>query len=291
MPIRTINQGFEAFHRKVTPGSYETGKASSHKNSITRRLEDHFDLKQLFYSGSANNGTSVSYLSDVDFFAKISTNKLKENSASSLREIKECLQGRYPNTSIYVDSPAVVLDFGAGVWDTAEVIPADYVGTKESKNVYDIPDGSGGWMRSSPSLHNSYVTAENNRLGKKLKPLIRFLKAWKYYCNVPISSFYLELRATKWMEREVSIEYDIDLKTILKKLDDVGLASIQDPKGVSGYVNACSSDAKKKDALSKLSTARIRAEKARDAENAGNSRIAFEWWDEVFAGNFPSYYC
>jgi len=291
MSIRTINQGFEAFHRKITPGSYETGKASSHKNSITRRLEDHFDLKQLFYSGSANNGTSVSYLSDVDFFAKIPANKLKDNSASSLREIKECLQGRYPNTSIYVDSPAVVLDYGAGVWDTAEVIPADYVGTKESKNVYDIPDGGGGWIRSSPSLHNSYVTAENNRLGKKLKPLIRFLKAWKYYCNVPISSFYLELRATKWMESEDSIVYDIDLKTILKKLDDVGLAAIQDPKGVSGYVNACSSDAKKKDALSKLSTARIRAEKARDAENAGNTRTAFDWWDEVFAGNFPSYYC
>ena len=290
MPARTINQGFDAFHRKITPGSYESGKASSHKNSITRRLEDHFDLKQLFYSGSANNGTSVSYLSDVDFFAKIPTNKLKENSASSLREIRECLQGRYPNTPIYVDSPAVVLDFGAGVWDTAEVIPADYVGTKESKNVYDIPDGSGGWMRSSPSLHNSYVTAENNRIGKKLKPLIRFLKAWKYYCNVPISSFYLELRATKWMESEDSIVYDIDLKTILKKLDDVGLAAIQDPKGVSGYVNACSSDAKKKDALSKLSTARIRAEKARDAESAGNTRVAFDWWDKVFAGNFPSYY-
>lgn len=290
MPTRTINQGFDTFHQKVIPGNYESGKATSHKNSITRRLQGHFDLKQLFYSGSANNGTSVSYLSDVDFFAKIPTNNLKENSAISLREIKECLQGRYPNTPIYVDSPAVVLDFGAGVWDTAEVIPADYIGTKESKNVYDIPDGSGGWMRSSPSLHNSYVTAENNRLGKKLKPLIRFLKAWKYFCNVPISSFYLELRATKWMESENSIVYDIDLKNVLKKLDDGGLAAIQDPKGVSGYVNACSSDSKKKDALLKLRTARIRAEKARDAENAGNTRIAFDWWDKVFAGNFPSYY-
>lgn len=290
MPTRTINQGFSTFHQKITPGSYESGKASSHKNSITRRLEDYFDLKQLFYSGSANNGTSVSYLSDVDFFAKIPTNKLKKNSASSLREIKECLQERYPNTPIYIDSPAVVLDFGGGVWDTAEVIPADYVKTKDSKNVYDIPDGSGEWMRSSPSLHNSYVTTENNRLGKKLKPLIRFLKAWKYYCNVPISSFYLELRVTKWMESEATIVYDIDLKTILKRLDDCGLAAIQDPKGVSGYVHACSSVAKKKDALSKLSTARIRAEKALDAEIAEDTKLAFDWWDKVFSGNFPSYY-
>jgi hypothetical protein len=92
------------------------------------------------------------------------------------------------------------------------------------------------------------------------------------------------------MKSEDTIVYDIDLKNILKKLDDCDLAAIQDPKGVSGYVYASSSDSKKKEALSKLSTARIRAEKARNEENAANTRLAFEWWDKVFAGNFPSYY-
>lgn len=287
---RTIAQGFTTFHSRITPSGHESGQAASHKTSITSRLETYYDLKQLFYSGSANNGTSISRHSDVDLFAWIPTDKLKQNSATSLREIKECLQARFPNTSIYVDSPAVVLDFGAGDWDTAEVIPADYVEQKDNKNVYEIPDGSGGWMRSSPSTHTSYVSYENTRLGKKLKPLIRFLKAWKHYCNVPISSFYLELRATRWMECERSIVYDIDLCTILKKLDSCSLASIQDPKGISGYVPACATEAKKTEALSKLSTAKTRAEKAREAESTGNTSDAFYWWDKLFSGNFPSYY-
>jgi hypothetical protein len=291
MATRTIKQGFNTFHARITPSGYESGKASLHKSSITSRLQTYFDLKQLFYSGSANNGTSISRYSDIDFFAWIPTAKLKTNSAISLREIKECLQGRFPNTSIYVDSPAVVLDFGSGDWDTAEVIPADYIEQQGGKNVYDIPDTSGSWMKSSPSTHNSYISSENTRLSKRLKPLIRFLKAWKYYCNVSISSFYLELRATKWMESESSIVYDIDLCSILKKLETCNLAAIQDPKGISGYVNACSSEAKKTDALSKLSTAKVRAQKARDEENSGNTREAFGWWDKVFAGNFPSYYC
>lgn len=290
MATRTVNQGFVDFHQRITPGSYESGKAASHKASITARLETYYDLKQLFYSGSANNGTNVSYLSDVDFFAWIPTSKLKSNSSTSLREIKECLQGRYPNTNIYVDSPAVVLDFGSGVWDTAEVIPADYVEQQNGKNVYEIADGSGGWMKSSPGSHNSYVASENNRLGKKLKPLIRFIKAWKYYCNVPISSFYLELRITKWMEGESSIIYEYDVNTVLRKLDECGLAAIQDPKGVSGYVYPCSSEANRKDALSKLNTAKVRAQKARDAESSGYTKDAFYWWDMLFAGNFPSYY-
>jgi hypothetical protein len=291
MPTRTISQGFSTFHSRITPSGHESGKASSHKASITSRLEEYYDLNQLFYSGSANNGTSIPKHSDVDFFASIPRNKLKQNSATSLREIKECLQGRFPNTSVYVDSPAIVLDFGSADWDTAEVIPADYIEQKNGKNVYEIADGAGGWMRSSPSIHTSYVTEHNTRLGKKLKPLIRFLKAWKYYCNVPISSFYLELRATKWMESESSIVYDIDLCKILKEFHSCSLAKMQDPKGVSGYVHACATEAKKTDALSKLATAKARAEKAREAERAGRTSTAFDWWDKVFAGNFPGYYC
>jgi len=291
MATRTIAQGFDTFHSRITPSGYESGKAASHKASITSRLEAYYDLKQLFYSGSANNGTSISQHSDVDFFAWIPTNKLKTNSATSLREIKECLQERFPNTTIYVDSPAVVLDFGSTDWDIAEIIPADYVEENEGKNVYDIPDGADGWMRSSPSMHTSYVRDENTRLSKKLKPLIRFLKAWKYYCDVPISSFYLELRTTKWMEEESSIVNDIDLCTVFKRLHSCSLAAMQDPKGVSGYVSACATEAKKTDALSKLSTAKTRAEKAREAESAGKTSEAFDWWDKLFAGNFPSYYC
>ncbi len=289
MATRTITQGFEAFHSKITPGGSISGKASSHKQSITRRLEDDFNLKQLFYSGSANNGTSIAHHSDVDLFASIPTDKLKANSVTSLREIKESLQKRFTNTTVYVDSPAVVLDFGSGDWDTAEVIPADYLRTENGKSVYHIPDGSGGWMESAPSLHNSYVVTENDRLGKKLKKLIRFAKAWKYYRDVPISSFYLELRITKWMESESTIAYDIDMDTIFRKLDACGLAAIQDPKGISGLVHACSSQAKKEIALSRLATAKIRSAKARAAEKAGNTKNAFSWWDLVFAGKFPSY--
>lgn len=291
MPTRTIEQGFKSFHSKMTPSGYQSGKAASHKFSITSRLETYYNLNQLFYSGSANNGTNVAHLSDVDYFASIPTNKLKQNSSTSLREIKECLQERFKSTRIYVDSPAVVLDFGAGYWDTAEVIPADYVKkTDKDKNIYDIPDGSGGWMKSSPSTHNAYVTFHNNRLNKKLKPLIRFIKAWKYYCDVPISSFYLELRVTKLMETEETIVYDIDLNSIFQKLKSCNLAAMQDPEGVSGLICPCATDASKTTALSKLNTAAIRAKKAREAESSGDVKDAFEWWDKVFSYNFPSYY-
>ena len=114
MGTRTITQGFNSFHKHITPSSYQSGKAASHKSSITTRLELYYDLEQLFYSGSANNRTSISRYSDIDFFAWIPREKLKQNSNTSLRQIKECLQDRFPNTSVYVDSPAVIINLGSG---------------------------------------------------------------------------------------------------------------------------------------------------------------------------------
>ena len=46
---------------------------------------------------------------------------------------------------------------------------------------YDIPNYEGGWMKLRPKAHNAYVKREDERLGNKLKPLIRLIKAWKFW--------------------------------------------------------------------------------------------------------------
>jgi len=53
-----------------------------------------------------------------------------------------------------------------------------------------------------------------------MKPLIRFVKAWKYYNNVPVSSYFLEMKVAKYASNEETILYLIDLKFFFKKLLD-----------------------------------------------------------------------
>src|SRR5439155_17813688 len=113
---------------------------------------------------------------------------------------------------------------------------------------------------------------------------------WKYYRDVPISSFYLEIRTTNYAAGENTIVYSIDVKNVLARMHDSGLARLQDPMGISGYIDPCLSDAQFEDAKSKLLTAVIRAEKAREAEQNEDIKNAFDWWDLLFGGNFPSYY-
>lgn len=287
---KTIEEGFREFHDRLKIVRTESESVKSHRASIKACMESNFGMNLFFRTGSIGNGTNVNGYSDTDYFAGIPTENLKENSAITLRLIKEALQNRFPSTHIYVDSPAVVIDFGNVKSETTEIIPADYLKTENEVNIYDIPDGSGSWMKSSPKANNGYVTKINSELSFKVKPLIRFIKAWKFYNNVPISSFYLEMRVAKYVTEEKTIIYSIDIKNFLKYLIDIDLAQMINPAGIGGYIQACKSDADKKDAISKLNTAYARAVKAWDAEFAEEIKDAFYWWNLLFNDKFPSHY-
>jgi hypothetical protein len=287
---RTIDEGFRDFLAKLTPSAYESESAKSHRASIETRLKRDFGLRRFVRIGSFGNGTSISGFSDVDYLASLSRDTLTSNSTYSLGKIRDSLADRFPFTGVRVSCPAVTVPFGNTIAETTEVVPGDYLEEKEGHSVYDIADCTGGWKRGSPDAHIAYVAAVNVKLGGKVKPLIRFIKAWKFYRDVPISSFYLELRVAKYANSETSIIYDIDVKRVLCHLRDCNLADMQDPAGVSGYISATKSDAAYKDALSKLDTAAARAEKAREAATAERISEAFDWWRLLYNYEFPTYY-
>jgi len=288
---RSVDEGFRDFLRKLTPSGFESDAAKSHRYSIKTRLELDFDyLPRFTRIGSFGNGTSISGFSDVDYLACLPTKHLTASSSYSLQKVRNSLAARFPNTDVRVSCPAIVCPFGSYASETTEIVPADYVGESGGSKIYDIADGSGGWMKASPDAHNDYVRKIDERLSGMVKPLIRFIKAWKYFRDVPISSFYLELRVAKYAYGETSIVYDIDVKRILCQLRDAQLSNMQDPMGVSGYIPPCKSPWAYQDALSKLNTAATRAEKARDAVVRGNIADAFYWWRLFYGESFPTYY-
>lgn len=287
---KTVDEGFRKFHGTLTPSFGESEAAKSHRASIETCLIKHFEMNRFFRTGSFGNGTSIRGYSDVDYFACIPTENLKQNSFSTLQEVRKALIDRFQNTDISIRTPAVRVCFGNDASESTEIVPADFIQRDENGNhIYEIPDSDGGWMRSSPDAHNNYVYDVDKKLECKVKPLVRLLKAWKYYQGVPIRSFYLEMRVAKYASRQDFIDYSWDLRNIFKSLWDNQLAALKDPKGIAGSISPCSSEAQRFDALSKLKTALGRAEKARQAEKAGKISDAFYWWNLLFAGKFPSY--
>ena len=291
MPTRTVDQGFRTFHTRLTPTSGESDAAKRHRSSIKACLENNFGMTRFFRTGSFGNGTSISGYSDVDYFAQIPTENLNTNSTTTLRKVRNALDTRFPDTGVRVSCPAVLVPFGTDAKENTEVTPADNIGvtTTNKYKVYEIADCSDGWMRSSPDAHNTYVREIDSDLRNKVKPLIRFIKAWKYYRNVPISSFYLELRVTKYAEGKSWISYSKDVKGVFSYLNRIDLANMQDPMGISGYISPCPTNTKLEDAKSKLSTALTRAQHACNAEDKDEIENAFWWWNMLYNYNFPSY--
>jgi len=288
--VTTVDNGFRDFLARLTATPTQSDAVKSHRASIEACLKEHYGLQNFFRSGSFGNGTSIRNYSDTDYFASIGPDYQRPKSDNMLRAVRDTLDTRFPRTGVRVCTPAVLVPFGNTIAESTEVIPGYYVGLHENEHkIYKIAGGDGGWVRSSPSAHNAYVKAIDDKFDGKVKALIRFIKAWKYMRNVPVLSFYLEMRVAKYASGETSIVYSYDVKRILKQLLDLELASMQDPVGISGYIEPCGSETHKADALSKLETAVKRAEKALEEAKADKAKAAFEQWDLVFDGNFPAY--
>lgn len=287
---KTVDEAFNNLASWVAPTATETASAASHRSSIEACLKTNFGMTAFLKTGSFGHNTSVRSCSDIDYFAVIPTANLKENSSSTLHAIRSVLAARFPRTLVTVRSPAVVIPFGTSTGERHEITPADFIRrTGDGHNIYDIPDRYQGWMKSSPSVHNSWVNGINGRLNYKVKPLIRMLKAWNYYRDVGIRSFYLELRVAEYAATQSSIIYKHDVSLALHALRGKGLASMQDPAAISGLIAPCTTVVKPT-ALSKIDTALSRTSKALEAEKKGDIAGAFYWWGLVFNGFFPSYY-
>ncbi|MGG5754212.1 hypothetical protein ACQ3I4_16650 [Zafaria sp. Z1313] len=124
-------------------------------------------------------------------------------------------------------------------------------------------------MKSNPSADAEYVSDINKKHDGGVKKLIRLLKAWKYRKGVPISSFYLEMRAAKYSSGVSTFILIWDLCLILEELVALELAAMNSPVASGRRINPCSSEANRADALSKTKTAALRARRALEAHNAG----------------------
>lgn len=263
----TARTWLNSLTRLYTPTPTQFAAAKSHRTSIEARLDTFLGLYEMFEIGSLRHGTGVWQHSDADYM--VSLKGVRPSSPwTMLNWVKETLQARFLGTTIGVSRPAVVCYLSDGI---VEIVPA-----YPSENGYWIADPADGWMKSHPKAHNKYVNDVNAKHNGAAKTLARQLKIWKYLRNVPISSCYLEMRAAKHLDGESAYLAFWDLYLVLDKMYDANLAAMNDPTSLGSRFGACSSEAKRRDALSKLGSAVVRANRAREFEADGRHARAIE---------------
>jgi hypothetical protein len=291
--VKSVSDGFQFFLSRIQLLSLEQAKARRHRDSIRNCIANNFGCYDIIETGSFGNNTGVRHYSDTDYFALIPAESLSTNSAIALRNLKQAFQHSFPKTrEIEVNSPAVRIPFGKFASEIVDVTPCYFTGRYRTPLGYYprylIPDGDREWMPASPGAHNKYVKTVDEQLRGKLKPVIKLIKAWKFMTGAPIISFYLELRITRLLGNTIIFSYDQAIFNILYELHRVQLADMRDPMGISGLIPSSNTSCQKNTALSKLSTALSRAEKAYAARLKGDHATAFYYWNLLFGNEFPT---
>lgn len=278
----------------LSPASVEAFER--HAASVERALEaGGARVNRLTVMGSVQRGTAVAGSSDIDLLAVLERKDVTwggglKTSDTVLNNIRQAIGDRFQSTAFGRDGQAIVVAFGDGK-HPVDVVPAFYdsQGGPYNHPIYGIPDGAGGWMRTSPSSHNKYIGEGDARAGHHLTGVARIFKFWRATRagGVPISGFHVEMLMAAHDVcvgvRPYSAKF-ADLLTFLARRE---CAALNDPVQISGRISAASSDAKRNQAIVTVADSAVHAQAAVAAEEADNFQEAMRQWDIVFKGYFP----
>lgn len=214
----------ESLIRRMTPDEAARTAAAKHRKEIEDWLTSDLGIIRMRETGSWHHGTALARFSDVDYFVSMRDSR-PSVSSTALEALRSSLSRGVQDAFVSIDRPAVRLRYFDDGPDV-EITPAYYQDTDD----YDIPDPDGtGWIRSNPAVHLEYVDRAQKETDGRAKGLIRLVKTWKSWNNVPLSSFYLEMRTAQYALGNKPIIYDWDLRDIFKSLANNGLREMNDP--------------------------------------------------------------
>ncbi len=275
----------------------------SHKRTIEQAVAAEFEnYNSLTIIGSHTRDTAIHELSDVDYFAMLGVKDViragsRVRSTTTLSRLKATLEVRFPTTPVRIDGPAVVVQFGRGAVD---VVPGIWVGTvgnpgladKAGYPLYEIPNGEGGWLQTSPRRHKKYLCDADDRAVSKLSRTVKLIKCWKYARSpsVPLLAFHLELLLASESVCVGPKSYAAMLLEAFQLLRDRAGEALEDPLDISGEIQAVRTRVQADALMNHADYAADHAERAVEAEDQGNVNEAFRQWDLVFNGEFPARY-
>lgn len=276
----------ESYANSLVPPTYDRTEASARRSVVQEALRrSTLAVNSMFESGSWSHGTAIKAKSDVDYMAVATGNRpIRPSTALTTAKvaISDC---DWKITSVAVSSPVVQVRYYAP--PNFEIAPAWYKGETEGWDVYWIGGRGDEWVESAPAAHLAYVSRQNDRLGKKVKPLVRLLKAWKYNVGAPVSSFYLEMRAAEHAAGESIIVYEYDLRSVMRKIITADARDMNDLAHIVGRIPACSSDEKRRSTVRLLNSAVSSLDKAVAARERGDQSDYWVAMRDVFGSDYP----
>ena len=289
--MTTINESFGRLVSRILPTEAETERLQRHRRTIQTRLAATLGISDFLKVGSVVRGTSIRGDSDLDLLAKIPREGVRwgrrtMSSGTVLGNVRSELIDRLPNTAITRDVHAIVVSFGGA---NVDVVPAFFQSfDPRGHPVFRIPDGRDGWLDTCPGLHGDFIAAANHASGGKLSNVARLVKFWRG-CRqerVPVSSFHIEMVLAQEQICSGVKSFAECFTEVLQSLARRECRGLHDPKGISGSIPGCPTEAQRLLALRGVIYSRDKAKLALEAAKWSTDE-ARRYWSMVFNGQFP----
>lgn len=277
---------FQSLLKRIQPSEHELSRAKSHITSTKKRLQKSFDLKAIKPIGSHARKTAIRTFSDLDYMALLSRNEAKWgdrtlNSNTVIKKLSQDLNDRFHSTVVRKDMQAIVIKFGNGN-NSLDVVPSFFHRWEQKRPVFHIPDGHGGWMETSPELHNTYFKKENSRSSEKLKKLGQLIRYWKHCRNSPISSFYIDMILACSQVGVGAKSYSTITRDFFSALAKINCNGIHDPMNIAGAIYPNNTASQREKLKKQVVMSLERANKALHAEATHNYVEANRLWNSIF---------
>lgn len=276
-----------------------TNFGSFSRNTKIRPLDDIDIMSCLMAEGS----TYSEGLLTISIEVADSAGRLKElcnpgtNTLNSIKLVNKYVAAlktvpQYRNAGAKRNQEAAVLQLNSYDW-SFDIVPCFFtVQDFYGRSYYLIPDGSGEWKKTDPTIDKDRTSSINQSHDGNVLNVIRIIKYWNKRPTMPSASSYLlevvilNYYASKMTKASEFV--DLEIPGVLEYIWLNILNDVQDPKGIQGNINSLTADER-----SRISTRawsdKCKAEEARSLENDKNYKASINKWVEIFGDEFPRY--
>jgi hypothetical protein len=285
----TTSQAMSKFLDSITATDYQKKSTiEGRKDRVVENLTDAFpqtcDLpfSKAILMGSASKGTIVRPMDDVDVLAVFSNQNnawrtYQRDSQSFIYRVRRAYNG-LEAAQVGTRGQAVRIFFKQG--GHVDIAPVFLHGN----DVYGLPDGTGGWINTAPTVANAWFNKQNSERGYNVAPLVRLLKKWNSAHSKQFRSYHLETIAATVFSTLGSNRQDGLMKFFEWAPNHF---DVVDPGGQSGLLSNYFAWKSRVVAIQSLRSAADRAQKARSAEANGDHVESNRLWRIILGDGYP----
>lgn len=285
----TTKQAFEKLLQNIKLDNNE--QLSKRYCEITKKLNKTFrdtesETANSLRVGSYGRYTGIKGISDLDMLYIMPDSKwdeYKNDPDKLLRDTRDALQERWPNSDITYDTPVVVINFTNFKFEIQPV----FIDWEEGDDLpfYWFPSTKEGkYKKTKPKHEQSEMTKFRNENGEIHRYLCKIMRAWKNTCGLAMSGLLMDTLAYNFLNdtpdyKSASLaSFDVLVRDFFAYLKDLSKQDYYLALGSRQYVYVKHPFKNK---------AKIAYGKARKAVDAEDTEIKHDYWRDIFGNAFP----